>query len=103
MRTLLFLPVAALTLAAAPNGPGGGNAPPVIRPVADRRDDPVDAAIDRGLRFLANGQNPDGSWSTGMGFGVAFGPRGQQMAAGEGRKGHAGRWSASALAGERGH
>lgn len=85
MRTLLLLPVAALTLAAAPGGPGGGgDAPPVIRPIADRRDDPADAAIDRGLRFLANGQNPDGSWPTGMGFGVAFGPRGQQPAAGNG-------------------
>jgi hypothetical protein len=84
MRSLLLLPVAALTLAAAPDGPGGGNnAPPaVIRPVADRRDD-VDAAVDRGLRYLANGQNPDGSWS-GMGGMVAFGPRGQQMAAGNG-------------------
>lgn len=84
MRSLLLLPVAALTLA-APNGPGGGNAPPVIRPVADRRDDPVDAAVDRGLHYLAGKQNADGSWPGGMGGGVVFGPRGQQMmAAGNG-------------------
>ncbi len=81
MRTLLLLPVAALTLAAAPGGPG--DPPAVIRPIADRRDDPADAAIDRGLRFLANGQNADGSWPTNMGGGVAFGPRGNMnMAAG---------------------
>ncbi|MEO2088414.1 MAG: prenyltransferase/squalene oxidase repeat-containing protein [Gemmataceae bacterium] len=84
MRTLLLLPVAALTLAAAPGGRGGGDPPAVIRPVADRRDDPADAAIDRGLRYLAGGQNADGSWPGGMGGGVVFGPRGQMNMGGGG-------------------
>ena len=72
MRSLLLGPVAALTLAAAPGGPGDR---PVVRPVADfRARDAVEDAVERGLEFLARNQSPGGGWALGgMMPGAAFG------------------------------
>lgn len=38
--------------------------------------EPFELAIDQGLRFLANGQNADGSWNSRAGFGGGFGNNG---------------------------
>ncbi|HEY8506135.1 MAG TPA: prenyltransferase/squalene oxidase repeat-containing protein [Gemmataceae bacterium] len=40
-------------------------ASPAARAAGPDRDEPMDEAIDRGLRFLDNAQNPDGSWPAG--------------------------------------
>jgi hypothetical protein len=64
LRYLLPLLVAVALLATAPSGPA--DAQPAA-PRAQNRD-PMDEAIARGLRHLAQAQNPDGSWSTNGGL-----------------------------------
>ena len=73
MRSLLLLPVAALTLAAVPTPPPD---PPVwAAPIAPgRKREAMDDAIDRGLEYLRTAQNRDGSW--GNAGGVPWGGQG---------------------------
>lgn len=61
MRPLLLLPVAALTLAAAPTPPPQHQA--FLAPVpASRKKDAADEAISRGLEYLRTSQSKNGSW-----------------------------------------
>ncbi len=65
MRFLIPLLFAGVLLAMAPSGPA--EAQPADAPRAQNRD-PMDEAVSRGLRHLAQTQNADGSWPTGGGL-----------------------------------
>jgi hypothetical protein len=69
MRTLLLVPIAALTLGFGPNDRAD-------RPAADPRREAVDDAIDRGLEYLARTQTANGSWTMGGGPMGGMMPRG---------------------------
>lgn len=74
MRTLLLVPIAVVTLSAAPGQPGREVGPVPNLPVADARaQTPAEAAIENGLAFLARAQSRNGSWPA-LG-GVPFGLR----------------------------
>ena len=68
MRYLILLLLAGILLGMAPSG--SADAQPAAAPRAQNRD-PMDEAVARGLRYLAQSQSADGSWSSngGMRFG----------------------------------
>jgi len=80
MRHLLLPLLAVALFAMAPSGPA--EAQPVAAPRAQDHD-PMDEAVARGLRFLEQAQNADGSWSSNGG-GMAFQPGFGRPAVGRG-------------------